>query len=409
MPAAAAAAHGARANRKKHAKVAAEIVEDDGRPMSAWQKANLARLPYQLHARRFYKAAKTQKFVALLICFNFLCTIAEKQFDPPMGDNHEVVWGWFEDLFNVVFLMEITINYWGHAYFEFFTSSWNVFDLIVCTMGALSLARVQLPPPWTLLRCFRAFRVFRLFKRIPSLNKIMVSLAKAVPGVINAFVIMAIVMSIYAIIAVEFFAEFGRDGYYNSSITDKDGHTQTVAISAETARGYYYGNEYYGAFDRALYTLWQVLTGESWSEAIARPLIFGVDENYAPSSNAGIASLFFVSFLMINGIVLINVVVAVLLEKMVSDPEEEDDEEEGSDDERGDETAERKVTCDPVYPVHVNGKAVPEGGDVSVLKARLDRMDARFDEQQALLEKVLAALNQRPGAKVDGGVKVDEF
>ena len=123
-------------------------------------------------------------------------------------------------------------------------------------------ARVQLPPPWTLLRCFRAFRVFRLFKRIPSLNKIMVSLAKAVPGVINAFVIMAIVMSIYAIIAVEFFAEFGRDGYYNSSITDKDGHIQTVAISAETARGYYYGNEYYGAFDRALYTLWQVLTGE---------------------------------------------------------------------------------------------------------------------------------------------------
>lgn len=351
------------------------------------------------------RAPKTQKFVAMLICLNFLCTIAEKQLDPPMGEDHEVVWGWFEDIFNVVFLLEIGINYWGHAYFEFFTSSWNVFDVIVCTMGALSLARVELPPPWTLLRCFRAFRVFRLFKRIPSLNKIMVSLAKAVPGVINAFVIMAIVMSIYAIIAVEFFAEFGRDGYYNSSITDKDGHIQTVPISSETSRGYYYGNEYYGAFDRALYTLWQVLTGESWSEAIARPLIFGVDEIYAPSSNAGIAALFFVSFLMVNGIVLINVVVAVLLEKMVSDPEE-GDEEEGSDAEGGDEM-ERKVTCDPVYPVQVNGKAVPEGADVSVIKARLDRMDARFDEQQALLEKVLAALNQHSGT--NGGIKVDDY
>ena len=68
---------------------------------------------------------------------------------------------------------------------------------------------------------------------------------------------------------------------------------------------------------------------------------------------------------------------------------------------------ERKVTCDPVYPVQVNGKAVPEGADVSVIKARLDRMDARFDEQQALLEKVLAALNQHSGT--NGGIKVDDY
>ena len=32
--------------------------------------------------------------------------------------------------------------------------------------------------------------------------------------------------------------------------------------------------EYYGTFARSLYSLFQVLTGESWSEAVARPVVF---------------------------------------------------------------------------------------------------------------------------------------
>merc|ERR1719230_2200061 len=123
---------------------------------------------------------------------------------------------------------------------------------------------------------------------------------------------------IYAIIAVEFFAEFGKDGYYNST-WGKDDDGFMLKIDSGTARGLYYGAEYYGSFTRALYTLWQVLTGESWSEAVARPLIFGMDETNSPSSNHIIASIFFVTFLMITSIVLINVVVAVLLEKMVDE------------------------------------------------------------------------------------------
>ena len=63
----------------------------------------------------------------------------------------------------------------------------------------------QLPGPLSLLRLMRAFRVFRLFKRVKSLNKIIVSLGKAIPGVMNAFLIMLIVMCIYAILGVEFF------------------------------------------------------------------------------------------------------------------------------------------------------------------------------------------------------------
>merc|ERR1712137_955023 len=74
----------------------------------------------------------------------------------------------------------------------------------------------------------------------------------------------------------------------------------------------------YGDFMRALYTLFQVMTGESWSEAVVRPLLFGLYKN-----NALFVGIFFVSFIILTEIVLINVVVAVLLENFViSDPDE---------------------------------------------------------------------------------------
>merc|ERR550514_2472231 len=169
-----------------------------------------------------------------------------------------------------------------------------------------------LPASLANLKMLRAFRVFRLFKRVKSLNKIVVALAKAIPGMANAFVLMIIVFCFYAILAVELFADFGADGTY-VTYTD-DGN---LTVSSLTARGFTNGYEYYGTFSRALYTLFQVMTGESWSEAIARPLIFGLYED------AWTATIFFVSFIILTQMILVNVVVAVLLDKFASGPEEE--------------------------------------------------------------------------------------
>jgi hypothetical protein len=163
-----------------------------------------------------------------------------------------------------------------------------------------------------MLRMMRAFRVFRLFKRVQSLNKIMTSLAKAVPGVLNAFLILFIVMCIYAILAVDFFMDYGEGGSFTNAKGDN--------VELKTGRGLDFGDEYFGRFDKALYSMFQVLTGESWSEAIARPLLHGEDTFQALGSGA-----FFVSFVLICAIVLINVVVAVLLEKMVDDEADKGD------------------------------------------------------------------------------------
>ena len=58
-----------------------------------------------------------------------------------------------------------------------------------------------------------------------------------------------------------------------------------------------YGFEYYGTFTRAWFTLFQALTGESWSEAIARPVLMGWDD-YGNAS-AFISTVFFITFVEI--------------------------------------------------------------------------------------------------------------
>jgi hypothetical protein len=231
----------------------------------------------------------------------------------------------FDRFFNIVFLIELLMNIYGSGgpFRRFWSSGWNVFDFFIVVIGVIFMTGA-IPPdnPLSNLKMLRAFRVFRLFKRIKSLNKIVVALLRSLPGVFNAFVIMVIFMMIYAILAVEYFAPLGQEfgehgrGQYVTFGDNGENHT----ISAETARGFAYGWEYYGTFFRAMYTLFQVMTGESWSEAVARPLMFGLYKN------AILVAIYFVSFILLMQIVLTNVVVAVLLDKFVADePQEGDD------------------------------------------------------------------------------------
>jgi len=268
---------------------------------------------YQPAAHRLYNKPFMQYSVAGLISANFLCNIIQAQIDPT-GCCHEDVFAVFELFFNVVFLLELILNMYSVWFRKFWKSSWNVFDFFVVTIGWMFQLKLPLPGPLKLLRMMRAFRIFRLFKRVESLRKIMSSLAKAVPGVMNAFLIQLIIICIFAIIAVDRFREWG-DGYDGPGTEGTMINEGDKVVELQTGRGQNYGFEYYGDFGKALYTMFQVLTGESWCEAVSRPLF-----NSSTSTMSMGACFFFVFFSILNGVVLINVVVAVLLEKMVDEP-----------------------------------------------------------------------------------------
>jgi hypothetical protein len=269
---------------------------------------------YQPKAQQIYQHIFVQVGVAILIALNFLVNIIQAQIDPDPDDvKFTTAWMVFELFFNVAFLIELVLNMYAFWLCAFWKSGWNIFDFGVVLIGWMFQLNVPLPGPMKLLRMMRAFRVFRLFKRVPSLRKILRSLGNAIPGMMNAFLIQLIVMSIYAIIGVDRFQDYGEGGTFTNEKGDE--------VGLITGRGQEYGFEYFGDFGKSLFTMFQVLTGESWSEVICRPLFHS---NSATTSMG--SALFFVSFFILNAVVLINVVVAVLLEKMVDDEPPEGEE-----------------------------------------------------------------------------------
>jgi len=276
-------------------------------------------LPHQKGVYDFYMSTGAQVAVAVVIGLNFLTNIIEKQIDP-FGDKYKEVFEAIGLVYNILFTIELGLNMYGSWWCHFWTSGWNIFDFVVVSIGVINTIKLPLPPAFSLLRMMRAFRVFRLFKRVKSLNKIIVSIAKAVPGVLNAFLILAIVMSIYAILGVEFYQEVGQ--FCHNRESDQYAHDQFFI----TVRGHCAGEEYFGTFSKSFYSFFQCLTGESWSEAIARPMIWYYLDD--PTLVLGVpilavgGGLFFSSYIVASMFVLTNVVVAVLLDKMV-DPETE--------------------------------------------------------------------------------------
>ena len=126
---------------------------------------------------------------------DFLVNIIEKEIDPYPAEMqlYKRYWDDFDVAFNIIFLFEIILNAWscGGPYKKFWASGWNNFDFIVVAVGVLLMTSI-IPPgsPLGNLKMMRAFRVFRLFKRIKSLNKVVMALITAIPGVTNAFIIM---------------------------------------------------------------------------------------------------------------------------------------------------------------------------------------------------------------------------
>ena len=310
---------------KARRKEKAEEDEREGRarpssPTPAFPHEEL--LPHQARVHAFYRLNVVQIPIACAIVGNFLVIILEKEIDPYPVEIQRYAPTWFalDVVFNIIFLLELIVNMYGSWLRPFWKDGWNIFDFVVVLVGMLTMSGA-LQGGFKNLKILRPFRVFRLFKRIEALNKIVTALIRSIPGVMNAFLIMLIVMAIYAVLAVEYFATFGDSGFYNTTMplegsSPPYGTYELTEVSSLTVRQMSYGFEYYGTFMRALFTLFQVLTGESWAEAVARPLLFGKDDD---SVDWWFAAVFFVSFILIMQVVLVNVVVAVLLDKFVAE------------------------------------------------------------------------------------------
>lgn len=234
-------------------------------------------LPKQFAVLDFYHDPPMQIGVAVLIFLNFFISAAYAQIGPQnCVDTCDTVFSGFEWIFNILFLIELIVNIYAHWLVPFWKSGWNIFDVFI--VGVSWVSMLFDAPGIAVLRLFRAFRAFRLFKRIQEVKKIIVSVTRSLPGVSNAFLLLLIIMGIWAIMGVSFFRHDFPD--------------------------------FFGTFSLAMLTLFQVMTFDSWVSQITRPVCLYYNSWGAP--------LYFLSYIVIAGIIMTNVVVAILLERFMA-------------------------------------------------------------------------------------------
>merc|ERR1712232_1011796 len=111
---------------------------------------------YQLRVRAFYSRPEVQWAVAALIMLNFGTNVVQAEIDPQTY-HYTDSWKALEHTFNALFLLELLVNAYSYWLCQFWMSSWNIFDLIVVTVGCIGFG-VELVGPMKLLRTLRAFR-----------------------------------------------------------------------------------------------------------------------------------------------------------------------------------------------------------------------------------------------------------
>ena len=151
----------------------------------------------------------------------------------------------------------------------FFRSGWNLFDLAV-----VSISYVPESAGLSVLRALRILRVLRLLSAVPRLRRVVEGLFNALPGMASVFALMALIFYIAAVIATKLFG---------ASFPEWFG---TLALSA--------------------YSLFQIMTLESWSMGIVRPVM----EVYP------YAWAFFVPFILVTTFAVVNLVVGLIVNSM---------------------------------------------------------------------------------------------
>ncbi|WP_213684894.1 ion transporter [Roseicyclus sp.] len=152
---------------------------------------------------------------------------------------------------------------------RFFRVGWNIFDFVI-----VGIALVPGGQGLSVLRALRILRVLRVVSAVPSLRRVVEGLLTALPGMGSVFLLMSIIFYIGAVMATKLFgASFP---------------------------------EWFGSIGASLYTLFQVMTLESWSMGIVRPVLDVYPYAWA----------FFVPFIMVTTFAVVNLIVGLVVNSM---------------------------------------------------------------------------------------------
>jgi voltage-gated sodium channel len=178
-----------------------------------------------------------------------------------------------DGLILAVFVVELLLRLYAHRS-KLLRDPWGLFDLFVVT-----IALIPASGPFAVLRALRILRVLRLISAVPSMRKVVEALLRSLPGLGSIIAILGLIFYVAAVMATKLFGEAFPD--------------------------------WFGSVGASLYSLFQIMTLESWSMGIVRPVM----QVYP------MAWLFFVPFILIATFTMLNLFIAVVVNAMQSQHE----------------------------------------------------------------------------------------
>lgn len=151
----------------------------------------------------------------------------------------------------------------------FWRSGWNWFDFLV-----VGIALVPNAGPWAVMRSLRVLRVLRLLTVVPEMRKVVAAFLHAIPGLASVMAVMAIFFYTAGVLATGLFGA---------------AHP-----------------EWFGSLGKSLFTLFQIMTLESWSMGIVRPVMESHPWAWA----------FFVPFIIIATFTILNLFIGIIVSTM---------------------------------------------------------------------------------------------
>ncbi|MEM1429782.1 MAG: ion transporter [Pseudomonadota bacterium] len=177
---------------------------------------------------------------------------------------------------------------------RFFTSGWNIFDFLI-----VGIALAPGAGALTVLRALRILRVLRVVSVMPALRRVVEGFIRALPGMGSVFLLMGMVFYIGAVMTTKLFGEGCS-------------HLDVAACTPELHANII---DWFGTLGRSAYSLFQIMTLESWSMGIVRPTMTVYPE----------AWVFFVPFIMVTTFAVVNLLVGLIVNSMQDAHSEEGD------------------------------------------------------------------------------------
>ncbi|WP_128513812.1 ion transporter [Tabrizicola thermarum] len=178
-----------------------------------------------------------------------------------------------------IFVVELAARLFAQG-LRFFRSGWNLFDFAI-----VGISLIPAGAGLSVLRALRILRVLRIVSAVPSLRRVVDGLGRALPGMGSVFVLILLIYYIAAVIATKLFA---------ASFPD-----------------------WFGNLGASAYSLFQIMTLESWSMGIVRPVM----EVYP------YAWAFFLPFILMTTFAVMNLIVGLIVNSMQEATAEETREE----------------------------------------------------------------------------------